>query len=81
MATRYFNSVIDFRRNETNYTSNTLTGNVEVITLPLTTSDTPGQNQRPTVRYTYGWPGCADPNNLDSNNPYLFAPRPTKEAM
>jgi RHS repeat-associated protein len=67
---KYVNSVIDFNGHTTNYTNNAITGNVTVITFPLTQGDTPGQTARPTVRYTYGWAGCADTNNTDANNPY-----------
>ena len=69
---KYLNSFIDFNRNETNYTANTLTGNFTVVTYPLTQGDTPNQTVRPTVQYTYGWANCPDPNNRDSNNPYYL---------
>jgi RHS repeat-associated protein len=69
---KYINQVINFNRNETDYTSNALTGNVTVVTFPLTQSDTPGQQTRPTVRYQYGWANCPDPNNRDGNNPYYL---------
>lgn len=69
---KYLNSFVDFNRNETNYTANTLTGNVAVVTYPLTQGDTPNQTVRPTVQYTYGWANCPDPNNRDSNNPYYL---------
>jgi RHS repeat-associated protein len=52
-AYKYVNSVIDFNRNEINYSCDPITGNVTQIKYPLTQSDTPNQNTRPTVNYTY----------------------------
>ena len=52
-AKKYLNSFIDFNRNETNYTNDPITGNVTQIKYPLTQGDTPGQNQQPTVNYTF----------------------------
>ena len=78
---KYRNSFIDFNRNETNYTTNTLTGNATVVTYPLTQGDTPNQTQRPIVQYTYGWANCPDPNNRDANYPYYLYKLPMKAAM
>jgi RHS repeat-associated protein len=50
---KYINSVIDFNRNETNYTCDPITGNVTQIKYPLTPDDTPNQGVRPTVNYNY----------------------------
>jgi RHS repeat-associated protein len=50
---KYLNSFIDFNRNETDYTCESIIGNVTQIKYPLTQGDTPGQGQRPTVNYTY----------------------------
>jgi RHS repeat-associated protein len=50
---KYINQVINFNRNETDYTCDSITGNVTQIKYPLTQGDTPGQGQRPTVNYTY----------------------------
>ena len=51
---KYLSSVIDFRRNETDYTCDPITGNVTQIKFPLTQGDTPGQgNTHPTINYTY----------------------------
>jgi RHS repeat-associated protein len=58
---KYINSVIDFNRNETNYTCDPITGNVTQVKYPLTQGDTPGQGQRPTVNYIY------------TNNYYLYS--------
>ncbi len=71
-TTKFINSVINFNRITTDYTTNALTGNVTVVTFPLTQGDTPGQQTRPTVRYQYGWANCPDPNNRDANNPYYL---------
>ena len=70
----FVNSVTDGRLNTTNFTRDALTGNITVITYPLTQGDTPGQTQRPTAQYTYGWSGCADSNNRnpDGNHPYYL---------
>ena len=69
---KYINSVTDRNGNRTDYTLNSLTGNLMVVTYPLTQGDTPNQTQRPTVQYTYGWANCPDPNNRDANNPYYL---------
>lgn len=69
---KYVNSVTDRNGNRTDYTLNPLTGNVTVLTHPLTQGDTPGQQTRPTLRYQYGCAGCADTNNRDGNNPYYL---------
>lgn len=51
---KYVNSVTDRNGHTSNYTRDTLTGNVTQIQYPLTPGDTPGQgNTRPTVNYTY----------------------------
>ena len=71
-TTKYINSFVNFRRIQTDYTTNTLTGNITLITYPLTLGDTLNQTQRPTLRYQYGWAGCPDPNNRDANNPYYL---------
>jgi YD repeat-containing protein len=69
-ANGYISSVTDPNGHTTNFTCNALTGALAQIQYPLTTGDTPGQTQRPTVNYTYGSASCADPNNRDANNPY-----------
>jgi len=69
---KYINSVTDRNGNRTDYTNYALTGNVNVVTYPLTPGDTPGQQTRPTVRYQYGWANCPDVNNRDANNPYYL---------
>jgi RHS repeat-associated protein len=50
---KYLNLVIDFNRNETDYTCDPITGNVTQIQYPFTHGDTPNQTQRPTANYTY----------------------------
>ena len=51
---KYLNSFIDFRRNETDYTCDPITGNITQIKFPLTPEDTQGQgNTHPTVNYTF----------------------------
>jgi RHS repeat-associated protein len=50
---KYINSVTDRNGHTTNFTRDALTGMVTQIQYPLTTIDTPGQSQRPTVNYTY----------------------------
>ena len=52
-TTKYIDYVVDRKGNRTDYTTNQITGNVTQIQFPLTQGDTPGQNQRPTVNYTY----------------------------
>jgi RHS repeat-associated protein len=69
---KYVNSVIDFNRKETDYTSNTLTGNVTQVQFPATADVTPSPAPGGTVSYTYGWGGCVDPNNRDATNPYFL---------
>jgi len=69
-TTKYIDYVVDRKGHQTDYTTNPLTGNVTLITYPLTQGDTPGQQTRPTVRFQYGWANCPDPNNRDVNNPY-----------
>jgi RHS repeat-associated protein len=69
-ANKYVNSVTDRNGHTTNFSSNALNGNMTLTTFPFTLGDTPGQTQRPTIQYTYGWASCADPNNRDANNPY-----------
>jgi len=52
-TTKYIISVMDRNGNTTDYARDRITGNVTEIKFPLTTEDTPGQNTRPTVNYTY----------------------------
>ena len=52
-VTKYVDYVVDRRGNRTDYTSDPVTGNVTQVQFPLTQGDTTGQNQRPTVNYTY----------------------------
>jgi RHS repeat-associated protein len=51
--TKYIDYVVDRNGHRTDYTSDRITGNVIQIKYPLTQGDTPGQNQRPTLNYTY----------------------------
>jgi RHS repeat-associated protein len=67
---QYVNSVTNRNGNKTSFTRNAFIGVITQIQYPLTTGDTPGQTQNPTVNYTYGNSGCADANNRDPNNPY-----------
>jgi RHS repeat-associated protein len=57
---KYINAVTDRRGNKTDYTNDPVTGNVTQIKFPFTQGDTPGQNQQPTVNYSY------------TNNYYLY---------
>ena len=52
-TTKYVDYVVDRKGHRTDYTTNRITGNVTQIQFPLTQGDTPGQNQRPTVNYSY----------------------------
>jgi len=52
-TTKYVDYVVDRKGHRTDYTSDPITGNITQIQFPLTQGDTPGQNQRPTINYTY----------------------------
>lgn len=76
-AYHYINYVIDRNGHRTDYTSDSITGNITQIQHPLTPEDTRNQGARPTVSYTYGGgAGCTDPNNQDPH----FACNTTDEA-
>ncbi|HEX8489372.1 MAG TPA: hypothetical protein VF626_00005, partial [Chthoniobacterales bacterium] len=67
-TTRYISGFQDRNGNTTNFACDARTGNVNLITYPLTPPDA----TRATVTYTYGGPTCPDPNNRDGNNPYFL---------
>jgi RHS repeat-associated protein len=77
-TTKYIVAVMDRRGNTTDYTSNTLTGNVTQVQFPAATDVTPSPAPRGTVSYTYGWASCHDPNNRDANNPYFLCTATTE---
>ena len=65
-TTRFISAFQDRNGNTTNFACDARTGNVNLVTYPLTPPDA----TRATVAYTYGGPTCPDPNNRDGNNPY-----------
>lgn len=67
-TTRFLSSFTDRNGNTTNISSDPLTGNIKLVTYPLT----PPDSTRASVTYTYGGPACPDPNNRDGNNPYYL---------
>lgn len=68
----FINAFIDRNGHTTDLATNPLTGKLTQITYPLTPNDTPSGTARGAVRYSYGGPSCADPNNQDANNPYYL---------
>ena len=70
-ANKWINAVTDRNLHTTNYSHETLTGNVTQVQFPATTDATPSPTLRSTINYTYGSASCIDPNNRDNNNPYF----------
>lgn len=67
-TTGFISSIQDPNGNTTNFACDARTGNVNLVTHPLTPPDA----TRATVAYTYGSATCPDPNNRDANNPYYL---------
>jgi RHS repeat-associated protein len=67
-TTQFISAFQDRNGNTTNVACDARTGNVTLVTYPLTPPDA----TRATVTYTYGGPTCPDPNNQDGNNPYYL---------
>jgi RHS repeat-associated protein len=67
-ANSYVSILRDGNQNVTDIVNHALTGMPTQVTYPLTPSETVRAN----VKYEYGSPSCADPNNRDGNNPYYL---------
>lgn len=68
----YLASVTDRKGNTTTFSSNSLNGNVGLVTYP-TPGDVLPSGTATVVKYVYGKTNAADPNNQDYNNPYYLS--------
>jgi len=69
----YLQAITDRAGNATQFSSNSLTGNVKRIIFPLPGDVVPSTAPAARIDYMYGNASSNDPNNRDANNPYYLS--------